>query len=360
MTPVRLRDDAPFRRLVGVGGIGTGIFLAVEGDATIGRTESRPARLLDVRDSCKLHDVAHHVATLLGAHAEGEPFHVVAVGIVGADEAGTAVVRAMAEAGIDVTHVRVDAARSTLYSVCFQYPNGDGGNLTTADSAADALTIRDVEAVAGLLDERTIALAQPEVPIAPRRRLLELATAAGAFRAASFTSLELDEARAAGIFDAIDLVSMNEHEAAAIAGRTLDPGDPEPFLRTVAGAFGASARRVRVVVTAGGAGAYAFEGGRWAQRRAPHVEIASTAGSGDALLAGVLAALAAGLPFLGSATWPAVDDAVGFGVLFGSLNATSPHTIHPSATFEVLTALADRAGARLDGAASRLFDREGV
>jgi len=72
---LRLGPEAPFRRLVGVGGIGSGMFLALEGDATLGRNESRPAHLLDVRDYCKLHIVAHHVAVLHRGQviAEGPP-----------------------------------------------------------------------------------------------------------------------------------------------------------------------------------------------------------------------------------------------------------------------------------------------
>ena len=58
----------PFRRLVGVGGIGAGLFFALEGDhQDLGRDESRPGRLLDVRDYCKLHIVAQYPTVLLGA-----------------------------------------------------------------------------------------------------------------------------------------------------------------------------------------------------------------------------------------------------------------------------------------------------
>jgi hypothetical protein len=85
---LRLGADAPFRRLVGVGGIGGGMFLALEGDATLGREESRGAHLLDARDACKLHIVAHHVAVLLGADPSGTPFHVAPLGWVGDDDPG--------------------------------------------------------------------------------------------------------------------------------------------------------------------------------------------------------------------------------------------------------------------------------
>ena len=358
---MRLDASACCNRMVGVGGIGTGVFLAVEGDATIGRTESRAAHLLDVRDYCKLHDVVHHVATLLGAEPFGRlSFHVVPVGVVGGDDAGQRLVGEMSGAGIDVSRIRVDAARPTLFSVCFQYPGGDGGNLTTADSAAATLTVEDVERVAPLLDDRTIALAQPEVPMDPRRRLLELAGAAGSLRVASFTSLELDEARSTGMFELVDLVTVNREEAATIAGHGVDTEHPERFLRTVAAAFGAPRRPVRVVVSAGGGGAYAIEAGRWAHRPAPPVDVVSTAGSGDALLAGILVGLVAGAPFLGDAAWPVIDDAVGLGVLLGSLNATSPHTIHPEATLDELEKLADRSGVRFGMTLQKLFHREEV
>jgi hypothetical protein len=66
----------------------------------------------------------------------------------------------------------------------------------------------------------------------------------------------------------------------------------------------------------------------------------------------------AGAPFVGSAAWPVLDDAVGLGVLLGSLNATSPHTIHPSATRAALSAFAERSGVRFDGAPCLLFEGE--
>jgi sugar/nucleoside kinase (ribokinase family) len=354
-TPFHLPAEVPSRRLVGVGGIGTGISFAVEGERTIGRNESRAGRLLDARDYCKLHTVAHHVATLLGAHPSGEPFHVVPVGVVGVDDAGGRLLGEMAAAGMDVRHVRTVADRPTLFSVCFQYPDGDGGNITTADSAAAALSDTDVEGVGDLLGGDAIALAQPEVPLDVRHRFLKLAGEHGALRAGSFTSLELEDARSSGVFELLDVVSINEHEAATIAGTEPDGSDPGPFLRRVASAFGAPERPVRVVVTAGGRGAYAVERDRWLHRPAPRVDVVSTAGCGDALLAGVLVALVAGIPFLGEARPPAVDDALALGVLLAGLNATSPHTIHPAADAAALTELARASGVGFEGGLARLL-----
>jgi ribokinase len=351
---IALPVEAPFRRLVGVGGIGTGLFLAVEGDRTIGRTESRAARLLDVHDYCKLHTVTHHVAVLLGARPDGAPFHVVPIGVVGRDGAGERMVAEMAAAGMDVARLRMVPDRPTLFSVCFQYPDGEGGNITTDDSAAAALSDGDVDAAARLLDERTIALAQPEVPLEQRRRFLRAAGERGCFRAASFTSSELDEARGTGLFALVDLVALNAHEAATIVGSELDPTDVRPFLRRCADAFPAA---TGVVITVGADGGYAIQRGRWIHRPAPVVDVVSTAGCGDALLAGVLVALAGGVPLIGETGGPA-DDALSLGVVLASLNATSPHTIDPGATVAAVRDLAARSGIAFGGSLAALLQPE--
>ena len=114
---IRLGPGAPFRRLVGVGGIGSGVFLALEGDRTLGRNESRPARLLDVRDYCKLHIVAQYPTVLLGAREHQGPFHVLPVGKVGVDEVGRRLRTEMERAGMDVRFVDAVPGRPTLLSV---------------------------------------------------------------------------------------------------------------------------------------------------------------------------------------------------------------------------------------------------
>ena len=151
MNVLQIDRRCPYRNLIGVGGLGTGMFFALEGDHTLGRNESRPARLLDVRDYCKLHIVIHYVATLLGARPSGSPFHVVPVGKVGADQAGKHVLGEMQSVGIDTALVQVKNERPTLLSVCFQYPDGSGGNITTNNSAAAGLSEEDLGEAAAFL-----------------------------------------------------------------------------------------------------------------------------------------------------------------------------------------------------------------
>ena len=350
---LRIDEHSPYRQMVGVGGLGTGIFFDLEGDHTLGRNESRPGRLLDVRDYCKLHIVMHYVAKLLGAQRSGLPFHVIPIGNVGDDPAGRYVLEQMTDVGIDTSHVRTIPSTPTLFSVCFQYPDGTGGNITTSNSAAAALCSEDIDKVAGLLSGdkgRLIALAVPEVPLNVRQYFLEMASRTGAFRAASFVAAELQPARDAGIFGLLDLVALNESEAEVLVGVPFSSESPEPFLHSCQQLIRSCYAGLKMIVSAGKAGAYGLTAQRCEFCPAPHVDVASTAGAGDALLGGVLAAIAAGIPFLrdqvsldGGAN-KSIQNALQLGVLLASYKCMSPHTIDPSADIDSLLRFASGAG----------------
>jgi sugar/nucleoside kinase (ribokinase family) len=334
------------------------MLLALAGDHDLGRNESRPARLLDVRDYCKLHIVAHYPAVLLGA---GAAFEVLPVGKVGDDDAGGRLRAEMAATGMDIRFVETVAGSPTLLSVCFQYPDGSGGNLTTTNSAAAGLTGADVERVAPFLDERTIALAAPEVPLGVRHRLLKEATARRALRVAAVASAEMAEACALGFFAAVDLLALNEDEASALTGLPFDPGAPWPLLEACASRLTLAQPAIRLVVSAGPQGAFGFANGRWAHSPALDVEVTSTAGAGDALLGGLLAALAAGAPFtVESGARSASSDsplasALDFGVLLAAFKVVSPHTIHPDTSLDTLLTFADDHGLAFAPSLRRLF-----
>jgi sugar/nucleoside kinase (ribokinase family) len=346
---------------VGVGGIGTGTFFALEGGHDLGRNESRPARLLDVRDYCKLHIIAHYPAVLLGAQPSGEPFHVVPIGKVGQDDAGRRLRGEMEGAGMDLRLVGDVAGRPTLQSVCFQYPDGSGGNITTRDSAAATLSTADVEAAAALLDPRAIALAAPEAPLEARRDLLRLAGPRGSLRVAGLATAEVLEASRLGFFADVDLLALNQDEAAALAQMPFDLGSPRQFLDACVGRLNAANPAMRVTVTAGRNGAFGFEKGRWTHVPTVEVPVASTAGAGDALLGGVLAALAVGAPFTAegrvsrSLADRPIASALEFGVLLSALKVTSPHTIHPDADLPHLLAFAEHHGVTFADPLSRLL-----
>jgi sugar/nucleoside kinase (ribokinase family) len=352
MHVLRIDERSAFRRLIGVGGIGTGIFFELEGNSTLGRNESRPARLLDVRDYCKLHIVIHYVAKLLGASVTGSPFHVLPVGIVGDDAPGRQMIKEMAESGIDTANVQVNDKLPTLFSVCFQYPDGAGGNLTTSNSAAAALSERQVDGIAGLMRSdaaRTIALAVPEVSIEVRKYFLELATDARCFRAASFVPAEIGPAKRAGLFELLDLVALNEEEAGEFVDCAFSPSAPETLITTCQNFLRARFASLKMIVSVGSHGAYGVTAEGWSYCAAPKVEVASTAGAGDSLLGGVLAAIAAGISFVAEQSREQrsdafVDSALELGVFLASYKCQSPHTIHPEAELEALAEFVRRSG----------------
>lgn len=362
-TRPRAKGAESYRRMVGIGGIGSGIFFALNGNHTLGRDESRLGRLLDIRDYCKLHIISHYVAKLLAAGDGG--FRVIPAGKVGNDGPGRQMMGEMAAAGMDTSRVEIVAGAPTLFSVCFQYADGVGGNITTSNSAAAQWSRADVDRLEDLFGEPAVALAAPEVPLETRAHFVKMAGRHGAFRAASFAAAEVAPALELGMLADLDLVSLNEGEAAVVAGREFDGGDPEPFLRACESKLAGPYPNLRVAVTAGSLGAFAFCNGAWDFFPAPKVKVASTAGAGDALLAGLIAGVVAGLPFLrpnpslqrGSGA--PLASALELAVLLASYTVTSPHTIHPQASVETLRAFAAELGLALAPGMQRLLPAGG-
>jgi sugar/nucleoside kinase (ribokinase family) len=292
-----------------------------------------------VRDYCKLHIVTHWISRL----SRGR-FRVLPIGNVGNDPEGSRLREEMIAAGMDLRFVGIAEGRPTLQSVCFQYPDGSGGNITTSDSAASTLERADVDramAFLGSLGEPYLALAVPEVPIAIRHYFLEAARGQGAFCAASFT------------------LALNEDEARQLAG--LEELPVQELLPRLEHAMAAQSPGCRIIVTAGGGGAFAFEDGAWGYCPAAEVEVRSTGGAGDALLAGALMALAEGIPLVDrraprrSMRDRPLSGGLEFGSLVAGFSVTSPHTIHPDASPEAIVEFARRLGVELDDSLAKLL-----
>jgi sugar/nucleoside kinase (ribokinase family) len=120
------------------------------------------------------------------------------------------------------------------------------------------------------------------------------------------------------------------------------------------------APHIRIIVSAGTAGAWAYHAGRWAHCPAAEIEVANTAGAGDALLGGVIAGLAAGLELVGAGaarktlSQRPLETALDLAVLLAAYTVTSPHTIHPGADMGSLTAFAENLGIELS---AKITDR---
>src|ERR1051325_84427 len=338
-----MRTPYRYRRLIGVGGIGSGLFFALEGNQDLGRNESRAASLIDSRDYCKLHIVIHYLAVLL----ERE-LHIVPVAHVGNDSTGLRLIDEMNAVSIDTSHVLISNECPTLLSVCYQYPDSSGGNITASNSAATLLTTQNIDQTESLLEEysgQCIALALPEVALNLRHHQLKLATRYNALRVAAFTSAEILEARRTGILEQVDLLFLNQDEAATMIDDVFDPLDPDLFLNRCAETLRAIQPDIQIVVTAGAQGAYGILKEEWIHSPAYKVNFASTAGAGDALIAGTLAGLISGSELVQPhSETNCIQSALDFGVLLGSYSTTSPHTIHPAADVNSLVCFAKDAG----------------
>jgi len=321
-----------YRALIGTGGIGSGLFFALNGNHTLGREESRSGRFLDRMDYCKLHIVAHYVHTLMGAD-----FITLPIGKVGDDEPGRRLLDQMAEAGLDLRYVHTLLKEQTLYSICLVYPDGSGGNLTVDDSACarvDPTFIREAEADFDRFAGQGIALAMPEVPLAARTELLRLGTQYRFLRAASFTSGEMAQVRDSDMLTHVDLMAINIDEAAILAD--VESGqEPETVVEGVLELLRRIQPSMMVSITAGMHGSWTWDGGMLAHIPAHRVEAVGTAGAGDAHLSGILAGLAAGL---------SLGEAHELGALTAALSVTSPHTINVDIDRQSLKAFADTLG----------------
>ncbi len=322
-------DQLRYLALIGVGGVGSGSFFVLKGNETLGREESRAGRFLDRRDYCKLHIIAHYVAVLLG-----EEFVTIPVGRVGDDPVGRQMLEEMASVGMDIRYVKRMPGAQTLYSVCFLYPDGSGGNLTTDDSASSHVEESDVrlaEQEFVRFRGKGMALSAPEVPMEARAALLQTATQHGFFRAASFNSEDISSVLACGLLRHVDLLAVNRDEAATAAGLPAEKTEVKTIIKATIARFRQENPAIRLSITAGKGGNWSWDGSILQHVPTLSVPVESTAGAGDAHLAGILAGLALGLE---------LGEAQQLATLLAAFSVTSPHTIHPDAGRMALRQLA--------------------
>jgi ribokinase len=299
--------------LIGTGGIGTGRFFAVDGNTTLGREESRGGHFLDRTDFCKLHIIAHYVRVLMP-----DRFATLPIGMVGDDIEGRRLINDMAEHGIDTRFIRKTTEAITTQSFCIVYPDGSGGNLTTTDSASGKVNpdlIRSAESMFAAHRDAGIALAAPEVPLPARKALLELGSEYGFLRAASFTAEEMISAVNEGMFELIDVLSINRHEAEAMIPGAGYETPVETLIDSLLRVNG----DLCIAITDGGSGVSVWDGVTLHTISALRVKAVATSGAGDAFFAGFLCGLGSGMQTLSAAI---------MGNLVAGFSVTGRDTIH--------------------------------
>jgi ribokinase len=311
------KDRLLFRGIIGTGGIGSGNFFVLNGNETLGREESRSGHFLGVNDYCKQHIILHYIKVLMGAD-----FRVIPLGRVGDDDTGRKLYDEMKETGFVMDLVEKMPGVSTLFSFCFYYPDGSGGNLTTDNSASskvDPLYIEKASEKITGLGSKGIIVAAPEVPVESRIKLLELGKQNGLFCSASFTSEEIKDAVESGLMSNVDYLAINIDEASALAEINTDKTESRAMVLAAIHKLRKSSKRIMVSVTAGKQGSWCWDGKNLNYFQAIETKAVSTAGAGDAFFSGMLTGLALGLHLF---------EAQQLASLIAALSVTSPDTIH--------------------------------
>lgn len=280
----------PFRQIIGIGGIGTGMLFHCLSNETIGRSESRLAELTPAKDYCKLQIVFYYLAALLAPDIAIRP-----AGVVGRDSFGPGLVEQMRQQGMDTSLVSYSDSLPTMLSVCWQYPDRDGGNITASNSACSLVTEEYVQSrLSPLIDSRTVVAALPEVSVPARLALLREGRKKSAFCALSLAEAETDAFCAANAFSCCDLLAVNEGEARALAHSHQNG---QLLVKSLSDQMMKINPALSIVVTCGKEGSYSIQNGIMERIPPLPAKVQNTTGAGDALLGGTLAGLCLGLPF---------------------------------------------------------------
>ena len=139
----------------------------------------------------------------------------------------------------------------------------------------------------------------------------------------------------------VDILSVNIDEAQSIAQLPDDPVTSTLVIEACIKTLTAINPSISIAITDGANGSYCYTKNYLQFTPAIKVPVISTAGAGDAFLAGIISGLCCGLPlckgFNGTDfTSAELESAVELGTLLGSFSVTSPDTIHFGADAKTL------------------------
>jgi ribokinase len=210
--------------------------------------------------------------------------HVTFVARVGDDMFGQQTLAALRSEGLDLAHVQQEAGTPSGVALIVVGPGGQN-IIAVAPGANRNLTPADVLAAQPAIAQARVMVLQLEIPI---HTVLAAALAARQAGLIVLLNPAPAEALPAALYEAVDILTPNEHEAAQLTG--VAPDEPE------AAAAALLARGVGVViVTLGEAGVVLARRGQL-PRRVPafRVQPVDSTAAGDAFNGGLAAALARG------------------------------------------------------------------
>jgi sugar/nucleoside kinase (ribokinase family) len=158
---------------------------------------------------------------------------------------------------------------------------------------------------------------------------------------ASILSAEADEFEMLGGCKLVDILSINIDEAKSIAGIVGDISDVKYIVDECIDALINRNPAISVLITNGPFGSYCYHHSTLEFTPALIVSARSTAGAGDAFLAGTIAGLCCGLPLTKGTndthfSETPLASAVELGGLLASLSVTSQDTIYTTANAALL------------------------
>jgi sugar/nucleoside kinase (ribokinase family) len=278
--------------------------------------------LLSVKDFCKLHIIFHYAAVLLkDLMAETQ---IYPVGAVGDDLPAEELFTMMKNAGMNMNYVKTIPNTPTLHSICFQYPDQSGGNITESQSASSLVSAEMIfEAETIFSKNKCMVLSVPEVPLSSRLELIGLGYKYQSYVLASFVSEEIETIRKQQVLEKINLLAVNLDEAAALANVPMNNSvrDIVEGCINVAIKFNPD---IRLCITCGDQGIYGYDHGELEFIPVINVPVRNTAGAGDAVLSGIITGLILGFPFIGNERRSCIK----LGRLIGAMSVTSEDTIN--------------------------------
>ena len=211
---------------------------------------------------------------------------VALIGRLGRDDLADTIRAVLADAGVDLTHVRtMDHVAS---GIAFISVDGHGENAIVVSSGANAqLSPSEVEREAAALVRARIAVAQLETPLEAVVRFAELCERSDVqlvLNAAPYRALPEDLLRRCSY------LVLNREEATALTG--IDVRDRDSTLVALAEARRAGAGCV--VITLGGDGCAALDADGYVEIDAFEVPVVDTTGAGDAFVGAFAVCLARG------------------------------------------------------------------